>query len=74
MNIATDAGEFGDNLQPEIFAVGDEVTAKEGPFENFEGTVTDVDLSLSLAIVEIPIFGRRKQVPLRFHELKKREA
>jgi transcription termination/antitermination protein NusG len=74
MFIATGTGEFGDEFEPETFAVGDEVTAKDGPFENFDGTVMEVDLSLSLAIVEIPIFGKHQRVPLRFHELKKREA
>lgn len=49
---------FDNHPNRELFAVGDQVTATEGPFAAFDGTVIEVDLSLGLAIVEIPLFGK----------------
>jgi len=54
---------------PEIkmeFEKGDNVTIKEGPFENYEGTVDEVIPEKGLVRVLVTIFGRQAPVELEY--------
>jgi transcription antitermination factor NusG len=73
MNTAIAMYDGGDFEVPQ-FKVGDEVTAVEGPFQGFDGTVIEIQQDLWLAVVSIPLYGREHMIPLRFHEIAKREG
>lgn len=49
-----------------VFAKGDHVTIKEGPFENYEGTVDEMVPEKGLVRVLVTIFGR--QAPIEIEE------
>jgi transcriptional antiterminator NusG len=53
------------------FAPGDRVRIKEGPFENFDGTVESVDPAKWMLTVRISIFGRDNSVELEYGKLEK---
>ena len=55
------------------FAPGDNVTIKEGPFENYEGTVDDVLPERGLVRVLVTIFGRQAPVELEYWQIAKAE-
>ena len=48
---------------------GDRVKIKSGPFENFDGTVEEVDAEKGRVKVVVTIFGRATQVDLEYWEL-----
>ena len=57
---------------PEIkmeFQKGDAVTIKEGPFENYEGTVDEVMPEKGLVRVLVTIFGRQAPVELEYWQI-----
>ena len=59
---------------PEIkmeFQQGDSVTIKEGPFENYEGTVDEVIPEKGLVRVLVTIFGRQAPVELEYWQITK---
>jgi len=59
---------------PEVrfeFAKGDPVTIKEGPFENYEGTVDEVLKDKGLVRVLVTIFGRQAPIELEYWQLSK---
>ncbi len=55
------------------FAQGDNVTIKEGPFENYDGTVDEVLPDKGLVRVLVTIFGRQAPVELEFWQIAKAE-
>jgi transcriptional antiterminator NusG len=55
------------------FESGDAVTIKEGPFENYEGTVDEVLPDKGLVRVLVTIFGRQAPVELEYWQIAKAE-
>ena len=55
------------------FESGDNVTIKEGPFENYEGTVDDIIPEKGLVRVLVTIFGRQAPVELEYWQIVKAE-
>ena len=55
------------------FENGDAVTIKEGPFENYEGTVDEVLPDKGLVRVLVTIFGRQAPVELEYWQISKAE-
>jgi transcriptional antiterminator NusG len=53
------------------FAKGDAVTIKEGPFENYEGTVDEVMPDKGKVRVLVTIFGRQAPVELEYWQIVK---
>ena len=51
------------------FRVGESVKIKEGPFENFDGTVEEVIPSKGLVKVVVTIFGRPTPVELEYWQV-----
>lgn len=58
--------------KPELkidFKKGDSVRIKEGPFENFEGTVEEIVPAKGLVKVVVTIFGRPTEVELEYWQM-----
>ena len=53
------------------FAVGESVKVIAGPFEDFTGTITEVNLDKGKVWVSISMFGRDTPVELDFHQISK---
>jgi transcriptional antiterminator NusG len=53
------------------FAKGDAVTIKEGPFQNYEGTVDEVLPEKGLVRVLVTIFGRQAPIELEYWQISK---
>lgn len=51
------------------FEVGDVVKVKSGPFENFMGTIDDINLEKSKVKVYVSMFGRETLVELNFDQI-----
>lgn len=51
------------------YAPGDQVKVKQGPFENFEGVVDEVELGKGLVRVIVTIFGRATPVELEYWQV-----
>ena len=51
------------------YAPGDQVKIKQGPFENFEGVVDEVQLDKGLVRVIVTIFGRATPVELEYWQV-----
>ncbi|MBE3132153.1 MAG: transcription termination/antitermination factor NusG [Acidobacteria bacterium] len=51
------------------YGKGDQVKVKQGPFENFEGTVDEVQLDKGLVRVIVTIFGRATPVELEYWQV-----
>ena len=51
------------------YASGDQVKIKQGPFENFEGIVDEVQLDKGLVRVIVTIFGRPTPVELEYWQV-----
>ena len=51
------------------FQVGDRVKVKEGPFENFNGVVDEVNPQKGLVRVIVTIFGRETPVELEYWQI-----
>jgi transcriptional antiterminator NusG len=63
--------------EPEIkleFVPGDHVAIKEGPFENYEGTVDVVMPDKGLVRVLVSIFGRQAPVELEYWQIEKSDG
>jgi transcriptional antiterminator NusG len=62
--------------EPEVkleFSMGDNVAIKEGPFENYEGTVDAVMPDKGLVRVLVSIFGRQAPIELEYWQIEKSE-
>lgn len=57
-----------------VFEKGDAVTIKEGPFENYEGTVDEILPEKGLVRVLVTIFGRQAPIELEEWQLSKPEG
>ena len=53
------------------FAKGDNIIIREGPFENYEGTVDEVIPDKGLVRVLVTIFGRQAPIELEYWQLQK---
>ncbi|HEY3319603.1 MAG TPA: transcription termination/antitermination protein NusG [Planctomycetota bacterium] len=53
------------------FEAGNKVRIKEGPFENFDGTVESVDPSKWMLKVKVSIFGRDTSVEMEYSKVEK---
>ena len=51
------------------FSVGDSVKIKEGPFENYDGTITEVDPKKGAIKVIINVFNRPTPVELGYWQV-----
>ena len=51
------------------YSPGDQIKVKQGPFENFEGTVDEVQLDKGLVRVIVTIFGRPTPVELEYWQV-----
>jgi len=54
-----------------IFSAGEIVKVKEGPFENFEGTVEHIDPVKGTMRLMVLIFGRQTPVDLEYYQVEK---
>lgn len=55
-----------------MFDVGEVVRITEGPFNEFDGTVEDVNYEKNLLSVSVSIFGRTTPVELEFGQVEKK--
>lgn len=53
------------------FAVGESVKVTSGPFQDFTGSITEVNLDKAKLWVSISMFGRETPVELDFHQVSK---
>ena len=52
-------------------AVGDLITVLEGPFKDFEGTVSEIDADRGKVKVLVNMFGRETPFELDFSQIRK---
>ena len=53
------------------FQKGDSVRIKDGPFENFDGIVEEINEAKGLIVVTVTIFGRATKVDLEYWQVEK---
>ncbi len=53
------------------FSKGDVVKIREGAFENFEGTVDDIDSERGIVRVNVTIFGRSTPLDIEYWQIEK---
>jgi len=53
------------------FKKGDQVKIREGPFENFEGRVEDVNPQKGTVKVIVTVFGRPTELELEYWQIEK---
>ena len=59
-----------DAVRPKIaFEVGEKVRIKDGAFENFEGTIEEIDNERGKLKLAVSIFGRSTPVELEFWQV-----
>jgi transcriptional antiterminator NusG len=70
--IFTRVQEGADKPKPKVaFQAGEEVLVIEGPFNEFNGVVENVNYEKSILTVEVLIFGRTTSVELEFSQVEK---
>ena len=70
--IMNDIESRKDKPKPKVeFQSGDKVRIKEGPFENFDGTVESVDSTKWMLKVKVSIFGRDTSVEMEYSKVEK---
>jgi transcriptional antiterminator NusG len=60
--------------QPSIsvdFSKGDQIKIKEGPFENFEGQIEEVNTQTGRVKVIVTVFGRATELELEYWQIEK---
>jgi transcriptional antiterminator NusG len=62
--------ESGESLA-EPFIIGEEIKVTEGPFQNFVGTIQDVNEEKKKLKIIIKVFGRGTEVELNFMQVEK---
>jgi len=61
-----------ERAKPKInFAVGEAVRVRDGAFENFEGTIEDIDAERGKLKILVSIFGRSTPVELEFWQVER---
>lgn len=71
-NILQQVQETGDKPRPKFtFSPGELVRVIDGPFQDFNGTVEDVNFEKSKLRVAVSIFGRSTPVELNFSQVEK---
>jgi len=61
-----------DKPQPKVlFDVGQVVRVTDGPFNDFNGVIEEVNYDRSRVLVAVQIFGRSTPVELEFHQVEK---
>jgi transcription termination/antitermination protein NusG len=73
MLVEAEKSETGQQVKVE-FAKGDPVKIKEGPFENFEGSVDEIFPDKGVVRVIVTIFGRATPLELEYWQLEKMEG
>jgi transcriptional antiterminator NusG len=69
-SITTQAGEAEEASKPKVdFEVGETVIIKDGAFENFEGTVENVDPARGKLRLSVSIFGRSTPVEVEYWQV-----
>ncbi|MGM0378760.1 MAG: transcription termination/antitermination protein NusG [Bacillota bacterium] len=68
-NLGLTEGKVKVNIDLEV---DDKVIVKEGPFENFDGVIKDVNEDKETVTVLVSMFGRETPVELDFHQVKKK--
>ncbi len=59
-------------VKPKVeFSPGDVVKIKDGPFENFEGSITSVDPDRGRLHIEVTIFGRSTPVEVEYWQVER---
>lgn len=53
------------------YEVGDLVRVKEGAFENFEGTIDEIEADKEKLKVVVDMFGRETKIELGFEQVQK---
>ncbi|OHB72231.1 MAG: hypothetical protein A2W23_08700 [Planctomycetes bacterium RBG_16_43_13] len=53
------------------FQKGDSIRIKDGPFENFDGIVEEINEAKGLIVVTVTIFGRATKVDLEYWQVEK---
>ena len=68
--ILAQSRESEESVKPKVsFEVGEAVTITEGPFENFEGEIEDVDSDRGKLRLSVSIFGRATPVEVEFWQV-----
>ncbi len=71
-NILEQVREGGEKPRPKFsFAPGEQVRVIDGPFQDFNGTVEDVNYDKNKLRVSVSIFGRLTPVELEFSQVEK---
>ena len=69
-NIIAQTSEAEEASKPRVdFEVGETVTIKEGPFENFEGVIEGVDPDRGKLRLSVSIFGRSTPVEVEYWQV-----
>ncbi len=72
MRVAQQMEEGAETTKPKIdFSIGEEVLVTDGPFNNFAGTVEEINEEKARVKVLVSIFGRPTPVELDFGQVEK---
>ena len=70
--IMAQAKETEEEAKPKVdFDIGETVTIKEGPFENFEGAIESVDPDRGKLRLSVSIFGRSTPVEVEYWQVER---
>lgn len=63
--------EVRNSVDKGLYAIGQEVTVKNGPFASFKGKITNLDYEREKAKIEVSIFGRVTALDLTLADISK---